>query len=146
MKHSQLRPKARKPKRDPDVVWHGPGGEADSHREFVRSKGCLLTGHECSGPIEPHHVVHRSNGGTYRDQVPVCKAHHTGWVGAAALSSGWGMIQPIPRTNPEARIYGVAFPVHQGKKTFAKRYGIDLAEHAARLVREHYPEGVPDDR
>ena len=120
------RPKAKKPKRDPDVVWHGPGGENDSHREFVRSRGCLLSLTECFGPVETHHVTTQRNGGTFRDLVPLCQGHHTG--------------------APNGDRNFQAFPVHDGRETFVKQYRIDLTHQAALLLAHHYPEGLPDER
>ena len=64
------------PKRSDDIVWHGPGGEKDSHREFVRAVGCLLARSGCAYTVEVHHVKSRAAGGTYRDLVPLCLYHH----------------------------------------------------------------------
>lgn len=116
-RRTRLRPKAEKPSRYDAEIWHGPGGPEDSHREFVRSRGCLLSRSECGGPIEVHHVKTRATGGGFLDLVPLCRAHHTGG--------------PWP-----------AFPVHQGRETFEKWYGVDLEAQAKRLVAEHYPEDV----
>lgn len=109
-------------KRSDDIVWHGPGGAHDSHREYVRAMGCLLSTSECAGMIVVHHVLTRACGGTYKDLVPLCRGHHTGW------RHDWQTTR------------APAFPVHGGRKTFTERYDIDLPAEAARLLREHFEE------
>ena len=42
---------------------------------YVRGMPCLV-GVSCSGPIEAAHVRSRGAGGTRRDLVPLCQAHH----------------------------------------------------------------------
>ena len=104
-------------------IYGGPTGDHDS---FVRAMGCVLSLIECAGPVEAHHVTRISQGGIWSDQVGLCRAHHTGWGGRGGN--------------------GLAFPIHYGVKTFAKRYPTDLIARAAGLVQRHYPEGVPDGR
>lgn len=44
--------------------------------ELIRAMPCLLLGSGCWGPIEAAHVRSRGAGGTKRDLVPLCSAHH----------------------------------------------------------------------
>lgn len=45
--------------------------------ELIRAMPCLLLGQDgCHGPIEAAHVRSRGAGGTARDLVPLCAAHH----------------------------------------------------------------------
>jgi hypothetical protein len=55
------------------------GGAGPGHDEFIRSLSCLVYG--CNRwPIEAAHTVTRKAGGcgsSWRQQVPLCRKHHT---------------------------------------------------------------------
>ena len=50
-------------------AWHSPERCA-----WMKAQPCLVCG---KVPSEQHHVIPRSRGGTYRDIVPLCQAHHS---------------------------------------------------------------------
>jgi len=54
-----------------------PDRRDDAYRAHVRALRCLLEGSLCRGPIDPHHVVKKSQGGGDHDNlVPLCRGHH----------------------------------------------------------------------
>lgn len=42
----------------------------------IRLLPCLALGQSCSGPVQAHHVSSRGAGGSQKDMVPLCAAHH----------------------------------------------------------------------
>lgn len=79
----QKRAKARKPlsrktwirKRRPRRLSR-PGSDP-AYLDFVRSLPCYLCS-TCDG-IHAHHAIHRSQGGTDKDAIPLCMRHHQQW-------------------------------------------------------------------
>lgn len=54
-----------------------PDRRDDAYRVHVRELRCLLEDSLCLGPIDPHHVVKKSQGGGDHDNlVPLCRWHH----------------------------------------------------------------------
>lgn len=54
-------------------VWGPP-----LYRTFIESFGCDIW--DCNyHPVDAHHVKPRSQGGTYKDLVPLCREHHNQW-------------------------------------------------------------------
>lgn len=53
------------------------------HADFIRSLACVAQGSYCKGRIEVAHVKSRGAGGTAKDTVPMCWAHHKlqHWLG-----------------------------------------------------------------
>lgn len=69
-RHTRLRPVNRERKLERYEETFGDRGA------LIRAMPCLCRGNECWGPIEAAHVKSRGAGGTRRDLVPLCSAHH----------------------------------------------------------------------
>jgi len=78
------------------------------HLDLVRGRRCCVCG--APPPSHPHHVISRKAGGSDRQTAPLCFDHHVGGRGIHKL----------------------------GPKLFKERYGVDLAEEAAKLDRLRY--------
>lgn len=44
--------------------------------KWVKSLPCTFQSDDCFGPIDPHHTVPRSIGGSDRTALPLCRKHH----------------------------------------------------------------------
>jgi hypothetical protein len=54
-----------------DKKWGPPG-----YKQAVQRMPCAVCGRS---PSDPHHVPTWGSGGSWRDLVPLCRAHHTEW-------------------------------------------------------------------
>lgn len=76
LKRTPFRPKSKRPRGVPTSVRNDV---------FARDRGCvavlLVRDVRCSGPLDPHHVLRRSQGGTDTadNLLTLCRAHHR-WV------------------------------------------------------------------
>ena len=79
-----IKRKARKPKPHDDAAYLA----------WVRTLDCLLAPFGCFGAVHPHHAIHRSQGGTDRDAVPLCFKHHIAdWHGHAGEFRGLSRLE-----------------------------------------------------
>ncbi len=59
-------------------------GRDPAYLAFVHTLHCFCNGlGRCDGPIHAHHAIHKSQGGTDRDAIPLCRQHHVEWHAAS---------------------------------------------------------------
>jgi len=84
MKRSELRKANRKRKAERYREHFG------SKAEYVRQLPCCVCGR--AAPSEPHHYPSRGAGGTSKDLVPLCTAHHREFhMGAETFQARYGV-------------------------------------------------------